>query len=459
VFAFGPAAAAVPAPVAAPVRNGPTAPASVRVPPAVAPAVPMAQAVASVPLARPVTPVEDTSDNPFTSPTPVVPRRTKGRKPSSGGRPLVLIGILVVAVAGLAVGAYFIWKQTENVEAPGDFHESKMYNYRFALPRKDWQDDKKAKLDLDANLALHRADPNSWLAIITRDYKKRSPRPAELQDEIRGRLEKYFQELEWEEKPDAKLAGQTAKQLEFAGLVNQVRMSGTVLMLTRHGYGYWVLTWAPDERREIVEDEWANLRQGFSLLNGRDGWKEEQPKLIHYKGTKAPYRLNYTQGLWERQELDGYGEYADLVLLGDDPKQDKKTGNAGLAGTRGTVKVLKLPGKTTDLKAAAAQTRAFLMERQKEDGYADTKITVVEDKNGPKDGPADIGAGRDSAHGWMARLDVRNTDSRELYVQLATVLLPDGILLIQCECQWQRRGYWEQEFAVLLSTFRLEKGK
>ena len=59
----------------------------------------------------------------------------------------------------------------------------------------------------------------------------------------------------------------------------------------------------------------------------------------------------------------------------------------------------------------------------------------------------------------MTRLRVRNADTRELYVELATVALTDGILVIQGECQWERRGYWEQEFAALLSTFQLVTGK
>jgi hypothetical protein len=410
----------------------------------------MAPPVVSVPLARPVTSVEDTSESPFTPSAEVVSRRPKGRKAPSGGRHIVVSGLVVAVVTVSAVGAFFIWKHAGNGEKPGDVHESKLFNYRFSLPGKEWQLDNEAKLALDANLALRRKDPNAWLAIVAHDYKKRSPRLAELQDEIRSRLEKHFKDLEWEEKPDAKLAGQTARQLEFAGKVNEVQMSGTVLMLTRHGYGYWLVTWTPEDRKKNAEDEWAGLRQGFTLLNGRDGWKEEQPKQIRFVGTKAPYQLAYTKGVWEPQELEGYGENADLVLLGDDPKQDKKAGKAGMASTRGTVKVLKLSGKAADLKAAAARTREFLMERQKED-YPDTKITVVEDKDGPKDGPADIGT--------LARLDVKNTKDRELYIQLATVMLSDGILLIQCECQWDRRGYWEKEFAELLGTFRLTKGK
>jgi hypothetical protein len=396
----------------------------------------------------------ESSNNPFAPPVEIVSQPPRRHRAPSGGRGVVVVGLVVTAVAGIAVGAFYIWKHAGSADAPGEVHESKLFNYRFSLPRRDWKPDQEAKLALDANLALSRKEPNAWLAIIAQDYKTRTPRDAELHDEALRRLGKHFQGLEWEKGSNVELGGQTARQLQFVGDVNQVRMSGTVLMLTRHGYGYWFITWAPEERRELVEDGWSDLRQGFAFLNNRDGWSPRRPKQLPVAGVKAAYELTYTEGLWEKQALDGYGENADLALRGDDPTKDKKTGEAGTAATRATVIVLVIPGKVADVKAAATRARDYFLEKQKE-LYQETKVDVVEDKNGPRDGPADIGASR----GWMTRLRVRNADTRELYVELATVALTDGILVIQGECQWERRGYWEQEFAALLSTFQLVTGK
>ena len=43
----------------------------------------------------------------------------------------------------------------------------------------------------------------------------------------------------------------------------------------------------------------------FALGDQREGWKEVPPKTLTVQGNKAPYKLDYIEGLWEKQELDG----------------------------------------------------------------------------------------------------------------------------------------------------------
>jgi hypothetical protein len=87
--------------------------------------------------------------------------------------------------------------------------------------------------------------------------------------------------------------------------------------------------------------------------------------------------------------------------------------------------------------------------------YPETVIESVTHKGSAREGPADVGAAR----GYLAPLRVKNSPSRELYVELATVLLGDGVLVIQCECLWPRREFWRQEFAALLGTLRIDEQK
>jgi hypothetical protein len=44
-------------------------------------------------------------------------------------------------------------------------------------------------------------------------------------------------------------------------------------------------------------------------------------------------------------------------------------------------------------------------------------------------------------------------------VELASIPISDGLLLMQCECLWPRREFFKQEFAPLRETLRLGKGK
>ena len=42
------------------------------------------------------------------------------------------------------------------------------------------------------------------------------------------------------------------------------------------------------------------------------------------------------------------------------------------------------------------------------------------------------------------------------YGVLAVVHQPEGLVVIFCQCKWDRRAYWEQEFKTLLDTVRIK---
>jgi hypothetical protein len=376
------------------------------------------------------------------------PRRARG--PSLGvGR----IAIIVVILLAVAAGAYGVVWMLRHAGPVGDDEDAALsvksdFNFQFDYPSKEWKQDRKVKLAFGANLAVKRSEPSAWVAIFAHDYKTRTPRASEMHYQLVWWLEKYFRGVEWEAKPVAMLDGLPARRVEFQGEADNVLMNGECLMLSRRGYGYWVMMWAPFDRRDMTAEEWPAVRGGFHFLGAREGWHEKKPEQIAVKGEKAPYRLTYTKGVWEKQSLDGLDPNADLLLRGWDAKEENR-----LATTAGTVTVLKLPRGEGDLKAAAASVRTYFLAKQKEAGYPDTRIEVVTEKSGSTEGPAEFGAAR----GHLARLRVKNSESRELYVELATLWLPDGVLVLQCECLWPRRDFWRQEFAQLRDTLRLGK--
>jgi hypothetical protein len=373
-------------------------------------------------------------------------RRRRRRSWQLGLRRVAIVIVFLAAAAGGGVGVWWLLEHARTEDSGSESAHASALNYRFVFPR-SWKSDAKVRHALGANLALARAEPTAWLAIFAHDYKTRSPRDAELHDRVINWLEKYFSGVEFESRPDATLDGQPARHLEFQGEVDNVLMNGECLMLARRGYAYWVVTWAPAERRDAAVDEWATARRGFSFLDHRDGWVEKKPRRLLIQGNKAAYRITYTEGVWEKQPVDGLDPAADALLRGFDPKEEDK-----LAQGAGIVTILLLPRGEGDLKAAAAAAREHLLQKQKE-VYPETAIETVKHKSDVGEGPADIGAAR----GNLARLRVKNSASREMYVELATVLLRDGVLVIQCECHWPRREFWRQEFAVLLGTLRIDE--
>jgi hypothetical protein len=354
----------------------------------------------------------------------------------------------VVVLAGLAVGA---WRYRQslgggtgaaNEEPSGLAHESIPLNYRFQFPSRRWQLDTRTKIDLKVAVGMRRSEPNAWLAVLTNDYKTRTPQDAEMIDEGVRRLKAHFKDrFEWEQKADVQLAGKRAQRIAFLAEANHVDLVGECYLLAYNGIGYWFVTWAPEADREAAFDEWDGLRKGFSLLTEREGWKEKQPAIITVNGTKLPCRLDFTEGVWEKEkEPEAYDTAADLALLGRDVTEPRGTEKTA------TALVLILP-KQPDLKAAVAAARAHVLAQQKK-VYPDTTFEAVDEKSSP---PKEIG----NMRGQLLKLKARNTPDLDHLIYLGVINQPDEVVVIQCECDWRRRMYWEVNFTQLLRHFTL----
>ena len=119
-------------------------------------------------------------------------------------------------------------------------------------------------------------------------------------------------------------------------------------------------------------------------------------------------------------------------------------------------------GKAADLPAAVKLARDYLLEMEKEKTaddqytYAGATMEVVTDKSIPN-ADADVKVG--SFQGHVVKFEVKKTADLEKYVVLAVVRQEGGVLAVACECAWDRREYWDQEFTPLLDKLRPAKGK
>jgi hypothetical protein len=146
---------------------------------------------------------------------------------------------------------------------------------------------------------------------------------------------------------------------------------------------------------------------------------------------------------------DGYDPKANVVLLGRAPTGPRH------ASTDATVQVLLLP-KADGLPGATKAARDHYLKRQIEgEGYPETTVEVFQDKDGvDEDRDTAVGA----VEGHVSKLHVTNAEGRERYVVLAVVdSHPDGVVVLVCDCAWQRREMWESAFAALLKSFQLKE--
>jgi len=491
-------AAPAPAPPAAkappPVANSPappprTAPAArpapplpaVKRPPPLPPAGPAVARAPAVPIAVPVAAVVDAPPSVLAFSEPnlhLTPRRPRGGVWHVLGPVLVAAAVGAFIIASVVGG--LLWLRSAPPPAPtGDAgftaEDAKMYseagNFRLTPPPAAWKIDHGLQNALRVNLAMHRDRPNNTLAVFFRDSEKpdskgRLPSDAELIDEAVGKLRVALTALEYEPKPRdpaVTLGGQPALRMEFQGEDREhVLVNGEVLMLAYRGWGYWFFTWGPLDEHDQIVPEWKLLREGFALESQREGWKERPKPTTAAVGKALPYRLEFADDVWTKvkdAEKADYDARADLVLIGHDPK-DKDIQSAG---QRATVQALALD-KADDLKAADKAARDYLLEKMKEKqkegmeyNYPNTTIEVTSDKSlgHNADNDCDVGGFR----GHVAKLEVKNTPDRKLYVVLAVVRMDDGVLAVVCECAWDRRDFWEQEFTPLLDKLKPAKGR
>ena len=48
-----------------------------------------------------------------------------------------------------------------------------------------------------------------------------------------------------------------------------------------------------------------------------------------------------------------------------------------------------------------------------------------------------------------------NTEDLERFLVMAVVNRPEGVLVLVGDCLWDRRDFWDQEFAALLKSFKV----
>ncbi len=335
-------------------------------------------------------------------------------------------------------------------------------NFHIDAPAPPWTAAPEIRGVLGSVATYRRSKPASSMALAFHDYHTRLPRDAELIDEALNKLRGAMTGVEYEVKPkdeQTTLGGQPAVRLEFQANDHDVPVHGECVATAFHGIAYWFFTWAPVDDAPGLTDEWAGLRGKFVLSDQREGWTETPPKTAAVKGVKLPYKLDYIESVWEKQEEpEKYGPLDDAVLLGYDPK-DK---DARVGADAATAQVLALD-KAADLHAAVQEATDALLEIEKGKqagggGYLfpGAVLDPVTDK-GLNNTDADVKVGGFDGH--VVKFEAKQSADQSKYVVLEVVKMDEGVLAVACESAWDRRDFWDQEFTALLARLKPGKGK
>jgi hypothetical protein len=409
----------------------------------------------------------------------------KRRRPRRGWGGWVSLGLAAAVILGVcgAVGYALYWLATHTppTEANDDTPAVRKSEGNFAFdPPAGWKyDEKLQRQSLHINcLAMSRKKPRNHFGLRYRDYKVRTPSDAEMLDEALKVLrndDSPFRNVSYEDPFTGENKGRTGTLGGEPAIVfpfvatgkDEVSMTGEVFMLTRQGYAYWFFFWGPEDDVDQLRAGWANVRNGFKLFNKREGWKPH-PRETERFGSDSGYHLDYvtftppSRGdqklrLWRKEENPkDYDDKCELALKGFEPTEED-TGAVRVvpyAGKLAVVRVLVLDQKSDDKDPKATYNAAEAHVLKKVQDESNRPEAKFEPQPDPKSSKVDVGALRGQVSHLRIQLDVDN----ERYGVLAVAPLSgEKVLVIFCDCRFDRRDFWKQEFKAVIETVRRGK--
>jgi hypothetical protein len=313
-----------------------------------------------------------------------------------------------------------------------------------------WKADGDLKRRLSALTAWTNEEGEGWLAVAVQDYGQQRPRDGEMMKAAIERLEGHFGDaLELANRAfKSELAGFDCQCLRFKGTYNAVTWFGECYLLPHHGFGYWffVATSTPWERGEDAAHVRKQLDESksFALVTDRKGWTAQPPKMDTFNAQKASLSITVPSGAWEKSPAKDVEETGELFLFGRFLRDKDNRKNASI--------LVFTSDKKSDLKESLRAARSYLEKRRQEEN---DKYKYMAAQEGASESGAQEAVG-DHA-GWLTELKLMFNDEPRRYSLLAVVHHDDQAFVIHCDCAWEHRQIWQQDFRNALSTLKFAK--
>jgi len=376
----------------------------------------------------------------------------------------IIVAVGIVGGGIWAISTYFLPQQVKpptkdvwNVQVEVRNQKNAMEKAcRVILPKKSWSTDTELRQGLAVATAFRFKDPDDsartyWCAIHAKDYGYYRPRDAELLRVGIDCLDKHFGEtLETEAKIEpAKLGKVDVQRLTFKGRVTSVIWWGDMYVFTQHGIGYWLFIAAPtrDEAREGFK-EFQGDTKGLVLETARGGWREQDPPRDTFLGTEKMVTASAPEGLFAKHaDPTVEDEHGLLLLYGRKEKDNRKIAH---------VLVLSLD-KAGDLKQSFKAARDYIEADKKKDGQ-DYKLALALEE---RDGQGESGIAEDFAgqRGRIGEYKLLLGEETKRYILIAAINQGGKTFVVRCECAWESRSIWRQDFLDFLGVLRFGSTK
>ena len=371
--------------------------------------------------------------------------------------------IAILAIALIVLLSYNVvpFKGTDSTDEPeGVVHivtsrDAKGANekvYKLILPKADWAVDNEILKRFGALTAFKHTQQDFWFAVVVKDYGMHKPRDAEMLAHAIDQLENHYKDsMELAAKAEPVKVGSSSlrvpgQKLQFKGQVNAANWLGECYIFFHDGIGYWMFMASP---------EWENVERfsgmltekNFSVLSDRRGWREQPPPTESFTSLNGKVTLTVPKKVWESNNAKNEDENGELFLFGKYQKEKDNRKNASLL-------IFTMPAKA-DLKEAMAAAREYRDGKVKADNEHYKLIHAPDVAPGQPDTGTieELGDRR----GKLVDLKLQFNDEPKRYQLLAVINEPEIVYVIVCDCTWESRQIWRQEFIEVLRTLRVKK--
>lgn len=308
-----------------------------------------------------------------------------------------------------------------------------------------WSADSKKRISLNALTAWKNDERDAWFAVAVQDYGEQRPSERELMRAAIERLESMFGDaLELAKKATkSQLAGEDCQALPFKGTLNSVTWYGECYLLAHQGFGYWLFVassarWGNTDDATHIKNELDNGKN-FALVTERKGWREQPPKMDTLHAQNAPLSITVPSGVWEKSPAKDVEETGELYIFGRFQRDRDNRKNASI--------LVFTADKKSDLKESLREVRSYL-EKKLQEEIAQYKILAA------GDGAAITIEPVGDRSGALTELKLMLNDEPRRYTLLAVVHHEDKAYVIRCECIWEHRQIWQQDFRNALATLK-----
>jgi hypothetical protein len=396
-------------------------------------------------------------------------RRSSGAKHKFSWLRLLLIlfaiGFAVCVVVGV-VGAT-VWLLlgkdggsglSEKERVPGTIYygqiRSKEGNekvYKLALVKEQWEVDQDMKSRFEAHAAWKHRDYDFFFAVVVKDYGMQKPRDAEMLRIGIDKLENVFGDaLEIGKKAEpAKIGERASQKIEFKGQIKASNWRGECYMFFQNGIAYWLFIASPD--KETIDYFAEKLPESnFFVESERRAWREQQPPSKTFASTDARLTISGLESVWEKVS-DSKADDANGVLYLSGKYQSEKNNRKNA-----TLLVFTFENKG-DLKEAMATGRAYLDSKYKNENE-NYKVALATEVI---PGQTDAGAAEEIGNRRGRIVDLKRTFNDEIqrYFLFGVVTQGDLGYGILCECSWDSRQIWRQDFLDVIRTIHFDKSE